>query len=145
MNRNIYSLILDFFQISTILFIFGTGLLFVANILFIFQLLAILILCFAIWEMRRTRYYRIPDTGKQNELVTTGIYKHIRNPMYLAQLLFTGILVINSTNIFRVVAFVILFVTLLRKIQYEEKLLNQYFKEFEGYSKSSWKLIPYLY
>ena len=145
MNRNLYSLILDFLQILTILFILGTGSLFVVNILFVFQLLAILIFVFAIWEMRRTRYYRIPDTGKQNEMVTTGVYKHIRNPMYLAELLFTGTLVLNQNNAFRIVAFMILLIDLLLKIQYEEKLLNSYFKGFKRYLKSSWRLIPYLY
>ena len=145
MNTKTYSLLLDFFQISTILLILGTGSLFVNNLTFLLQILAILIISLAAWEMRRTRYYRVPDIGKQSELVTTGIYKYIRNPMYLAQLLFMGTLVLNSNSLLRTTAFIVLLVDLLLKIRYEERLLNSFFKEFKEYLKNSWRLIPYLY
>ena len=118
---------------------------FVNNLTFLLQILAILIISLAAWEMRRTRYYRVPDIGKQSELVTTGIYKYIRNPMYLAQLLFMGTLVLNSNNLLRTTAFIVLLVDLLLKIRYEERLLNSFFKEFKEYLKNSWRLIPYLY
>lgn len=146
MIKKIYSLALDFIQVSSILAVLLTGPLVAENaILLLAQVLAMIVIILAAWEMRRTRYYRVPDIGKQNELVTTGIYKYIRNPMYLAELLFTGVLLLNFSSNFRVGIFVVLIIDLLLKIQYEEKLLGSFFKEFEKYKKTSWRLIPYLY
>ena len=89
MSNKLKSLIFDFSQVGSIVFILLTGPVISTNtLLFIFQIASVLILFVAAWEMRRTKYYRVPDLGKQNELVTTGIYKYIRNPMYLSQLLF---------------------------------------------------------
>ena len=99
MNNKIKSLIFDFFQVTSIIFILLTGSIIASNIVLIFlQMLAILILLEAAWEMRRTKYYRVPDIGKQSELVRSGIYKYIRNPMYLSQLFFCGILSRYSRN-----------------------------------------------
>jgi len=142
-----YSLILDFFQLSSILFIFFTGPLIARNdVLIFFQALSIVSILWAAWEMKQTRYYRIPDTGKQNELVMTGIYKYIRNPMYFAELLFSGILVLNFYNPIRLIVFIILLVDLLLKIRYEEELLKMFFKEkFAEYKKTSWRLLPFIF
>lgn len=146
MNDNIKSLIFDFSQVTSIVLILLTGPIITSNIVFSFvQILAILILFEAAWEMKRTKYFRIPDIGKQNELVKSGIYKYIRNPMYLSQLLFIGILVVGSFNILRLAIMVIMSANFVFKIQYEEQLLGKYFEEFAEYKKSSWRLIPFLY
>lgn len=146
MNNKLKSLIFDFLQICSIVFIVLTGPVIASNpILIFFQIPAALVLFVAAWEMRRTKYYRVPDVGKQNELVRSGIYKFIRNPMYLAQLLFCGTLVINSFSIYRLLVYLLLTITFLFKIHYEEILLNTHFKEFAEYKKTSWKLIPFVY
>jgi protein-S-isoprenylcysteine O-methyltransferase Ste14 len=140
------SLIFDVLQVGSIIFILLTGPIVSTNfILFSFQFLAIVILFVAVWQMRRTKYYRVPDIGKQGELVKNGIYKYIRNPMYLSELLFCGVLIINSFSVYRLIVFFLFLANFISKIQYEEILLNTYFKEFVKYKKTSWKLIPFLY
>jgi len=85
MNNKTKSLVFDFFQIASMTFIFLTGPIIISNIILLFfQMLAVFILFEAVWEMRRTKYYRVPDIGKQNELVKSGIYKYVKNPMYLS-------------------------------------------------------------
>lgn len=147
MSKKYISLTMDFFQISSIFILVVTGPLIATNILLrIMQFVALAIILWAVWEMKRTRYYRIPDIGKQNELVKTGVYKYIRNPMYFSELLFTGALVVNSYTPLRLVLFLILFVDFIFKIRYEEKLLLKYFKEkFVEYKKNSWRLLPFIY
>jgi len=146
MNKKIKSLIFDFFQVSSIIFFLLTGAVITSNIIFIFlQILAVLVLLVAAWEMRRIKYYRVPDIGKQDELVKTRIYKYIRNPMYLAQLLFFGILVLDNFTVYRLTVYLIFLVNFIYKIKYEEILLNENFKEFEKYKTTSWKLIPFVY
>ena len=146
MNNKIKSLIFDFFQIGSLIFFLLTGPVIASNIILVLlQILAILILIIAAWQMRRTKYYRVPDIGRQNELVKTGIYKYVRNPMYLSQLLFCGVLIITSFSIYRLVVYLLFTTNFILKIQYEEVLLNTHFKEFSQYRKTSWKLIPFLY
>lgn len=146
MSNKIKSLIFDFFQVSSIIFILLTGSAIASNItLVFFQILAILILFVAVWQMRRTQYYRVPDIGKQSELVKSGIYKYIRNPMYLSQLLFFGIMIINLFSVYRLIVYLVFLINFIYKIQYEEILLNSHFKEFTQYKKTSWRLIPFIY
>ncbi len=146
MNNKIRSLTHDFFQISSEAFIFFTGPIIASDgVVTFLQLIAIFILFEAAWEMRRTKYYRIPDVGKQHELVTSGIYRYVRNPMYLSQLLFFGILVAHSFSLLRLIVYFILMVNFVLKIRYEETLLHDHFREFEAYRKTSWKLLPFIY
>ena len=95
--------------------------------------------------MRKTKYYRVPDIGKQNELVKSGICKYVRNPMYLSQLLFCGALIINLFTVYRLMVYLIFLISFIFKIQYEEKLLNTYFREFPTYKEITWRLIPFVY
>lgn len=146
MNNKTKSLVFDFFQIASMTFIFLTGPIIISNIILLFfQMLAIFILFEAVWEMRRTKYYRVPDIGKQNELVKNGIYKYVRNPMYLSQLLFCAVLIINLFTLYRLIVYLIFLINFIFKIQYEEKLLNTYFREFPTYKKTTWRLIPFVY
>ncbi len=146
MSNKTKSLLFDLIQISSIVFFLSSGQILAFNLILVsFQVLAILILLVAVWEMRRTKYYRVPDIGKQNELVQGGIYKYIRNPMYLSQLLFFGICVLNTFTIREFVAYLIFLINFIYKIQYEERLLNSNFPSFSKYKSSSWRLIPFIY
>lgn len=146
MNHKTQSYIFDFFQIFSDAFILLSGPIITTSPLVItIQVLALYIIVDAAWRMRRTKYYRVPDVGRQNELVTSGIYQYIRNPMYLSQLLFCGVLVIYAFSPIRLVVWVILLVNFLFKIRYEESLLSTHFPEFEAYKKRSWRLVPYIY
>lgn len=146
MNNKLKSYIFDFFQVGSIAFIILTGPVFASHILLMLvQILAILILAEAAWEMRRTKYYRVPDIGKQKELVKSGIYAYVRNPMYLSQLLFCGALLINLFTIDRLIVYCVFAGNFILKILYEESLLHSNFKDYIQYKKKSWRLIPFIY
>lgn len=94
----------------------------------------------------KIRNVNITPTVKQNsELVTSGPYKIIRHPMYIAQLIAILPLVIEYYTFDRLLVLVILTVTLLFKIQYEEKQLRAHFSDYSRYSKNTWKIVPYIY
>lgn len=146
MNGKNKSLVFDLFQIGSLIFFLLTGPLIASNGILVFiQILAILILIAAAWQMRKTKYYRVPDVGKQKELVKDGIYKYVRNPMYLSQLFYCGALLLSSFSIYRLTVYLIYLINFIYKIRYEENLLNNYFKDFAQYKKTSWRLIPYIY
>ena len=146
MYNKIKSLMFDLVQIGSIIFFLLTAPVIVSNsIVFFIQIMATFILLVSVWEMRRTKYYRVPDIGKPNELVQSGIYKYIRNPMYVAQLLFCGALLLHTFSLYRLIVYILFFINFVYKIQYEETLLRTYFKKFEAYKKTSWRLLPFIY
>ena len=84
---------------------------------------------------------------KEHELITKGIYKKIRNPMYLGGL----IGVIGFCFVFR--GFIMMFVVITlyfiifrnRMIYEEEILLEQFGEEYLEYMKKTKRIIPYIY
>ncbi len=94
----------------------------------------------------KIRNVNITPTVKQNsELVTSGPYRIIRHPMYIAQLIVVLPLVIDYFSWDRLIASLVLLVTLLVKIEYEEKQLMAHFSEYIDYKKKTFRLIPYIY
>lgn len=146
MNNKTKSLIFDFIQFGSLILFLFTGPVIAPNTISVLvQAVAVLVLLEAAWEMRRTKYYRAPDVGRQSELVKTGIYTYVRNPMYLSQLLFVGVLIVSDFSFFRLILYVLYLVNFLFKIQYEESLLKKNFTDFKNYKKSSKRLFPYIY
>ena len=79
-------------------------------------------------------------------LVKSGIYRHVRHPAYLgAILLFTGIPVMFS-SVLGFVVMLLLVPYLLHRITLEERMMIERFgKEYEDYTRSSKRLIPFVY
>jgi protein-S-isoprenylcysteine O-methyltransferase Ste14 len=146
MNNKIKSLLIDSVQIGSLLILLLTGSLISSNlIVIIFQVFALVLIALAVWEMRRNKFYRVPDVGKQDRLIASGIYRYIRHPMYTSQILFAGTLLANYFSFFRLSVFVLLFVDFLFKMRYEENLLKEHFTNYQEYKKKSYRLIPFLY
>jgi protein-S-isoprenylcysteine O-methyltransferase Ste14 len=81
-----------------------------------------------------------------HELIRNGIYKHLRHPLYLSLLLVpAGIaLVFASLLALPVALLAVIFIT--DRIKKEEQLLAAHFGgAFEGYRKSNWGLLPFVY
>jgi protein-S-isoprenylcysteine O-methyltransferase Ste14 len=82
----------------------------------------------------------------EHKLIKSGIYKHIRHPIYLGSMLafFSVTLIFHSLYGFIVTALAIPFI--LHKIRVEEKMFIEKFgNEYREYIKKSKKLIPYIY
>ena len=79
-------------------------------------------------------------------LVTSGPYRLIRHPMYLAQVVAVIPLVNDYFTPWRFAVLVLLMVTLLLKIQHEEKgLIGQFGRDYEDYRKHTKKVLPFIY
>ncbi len=93
----------------------------------------------------RFNFNMTPDPKSGARLVTGGPYRLIRHPMYTALLLITAALLAESYSLFRLVAWLMLFVDLAVKLHYEESLLLQRYPEYTSYLTHSKRLIPFLY
>lgn len=82
---------------------------------------------------------------EQHQLIQSGIYGHIRHPLYLSLLLAAPGLALVFTSWLVVPIFfgTVIFVT--RRIRQEENMLEKYFGEtFLEYRRRTWVLIPLL-
>lgn len=82
-----------------------------------------------------------------HELITTGLYKYIRHPMYSGTLLgVIGFALVSHSIFVSLITFVIYFWIFKERLKYEEKLLEKTFGEkYQKYKASSYRLIPFLY
>ncbi len=123
-----------------------TGPLFPANeTLLLIELLGLGLGVWATLTMRIGNFNITPDPLNWSKLVTSGPYRLIRHPMYLALLLTTLPLVINDFDLFRIVIWLVLLIDLLLKLNYEENLLATELTGYDQYMRKSARLIPFLY
>ena len=84
---------------------------------------------------------------EEHELITTGLYKFLRHPMYSGSLLgVIGFAFVTQSIFISLITFVIYFWIFNERLKYEEKLLEGTFgEEYKKYKESSYRLIPFLY
>lgn len=135
-----------FIQFALVILIFMTG----PNIPINYVLLGLFLLgitvgILAIWNMRISNLRTSPEVAEGGKLVTNGIYKFIRHPMYLGLILVSISLVLDYLTFFRIILFDLLVLNQILKLNYEEKLLEKHFKDYPEYKKGTKKLIPFIY
>ena len=86
-----------------------------------------------------------PDIKENCTLISHGIYKIIRHPMYASVLLSMLGVVILYANLYVSVLYLILLVNMLTKMFYEESLWHSKDECYENYAKTTYRLIPYIF
>ncbi|EKE14468.1 MAG: isoprenylcysteine carboxyl methyltransferase [uncultured bacterium] len=83
---------------------------------------------------------------KNHELITKGIYRYVRHPIYGGLILMsTGALLVSSSYTF-IAALIIMLIAAEIFAQREEKLLTKHFgKKYLEYMKTTKKFIPFIY
>jgi protein-S-isoprenylcysteine O-methyltransferase Ste14 len=99
----------------------------------------------AVISMRLDNINIVPALKDNHRLVTTGIYRYIRHPMYACVLLFSAVLLGTSFNWINSAVFGILLVDLWLKLRHEERLLSERFPEYRDYQKKTKMIIPYIH
>jgi protein-S-isoprenylcysteine O-methyltransferase Ste14 len=85
---------------------------------------------------------------KLEKLVTTGIFKYIRHPLYLGTILYVCGLTLASTGNYglTVANLVIIVFVILGTIDHEETIMTMYFgEEYINYVNKTKMLIPYIW
>jgi len=145
-NSKIYPYFLVAIQFSCLLFIAASGPIISNNISgLLVESTGIFLAIHAIYVIRIKNVNITPTVKPGSKLVTSGPYRIIRHPMYIAQLIAVLPLVIDYFSWYRLAAILILLTVLIVKIGYEEKQLITHFPGYTKYQKTSSKMIPYIY
>jgi|FrelakmetLWP11LW_1041352.scaffolds.fasta_scaffold57559_2 protein-S-isoprenylcysteine O-methyltransferase Ste14 len=143
--KSVKSVLFIVIQLACIIVIFISGTAMPGNVIYYF-----LIMLFSIpglWALliMKFRFNVAPDLLSGSTLVNSGPYKFIRHPMYTTVLGITLMVVIFSFTYFLLLLWLILLITLLMKLTYEENLLGKEFKGYQEYKSTTKRLIPFLY
>lgn len=123
-----------------------TGPIFPGNkLLLAVELLGLALGIWAVFVMGIGNFNVTPDPLKSSRLVTRGPYRFIRHPMYLALLLVTLPLVATEFSVLRLAIWLVLFIDLVVKLNYEESILMTRLEGYRDYKQRSYRLIPFIY
>ncbi|MFX0066590.1 MAG: methyltransferase family protein [Candidatus Hermodarchaeota archaeon] len=83
---------------------------------------------------------------EDHKLVKDGVYKYIRHPLYLGEIMRNFGFVLFLSSIFGILVMGLAMVILLFRIPIEERMLIEAFgEEYRDYQKQTKKIIPYVY
>lgn len=115
----------------------------VLNLGLLMAILGIIILLLALLHLNKN-LSPFPSPKLESELVTNGLYKWMRHPIYSGILLFAFGYAIYSQNEFRLLIAFALLVLFYFKSSYEEKMLCQKFDDYAAYRKAKGRFFPFL-
>jgi protein-S-isoprenylcysteine O-methyltransferase Ste14 len=92
------------------------------------------------------RFSGLVAIQQDHTLVTSGLYRFVRNPSYLGLLLTSLGWGLGFRSVAGVILALLLFVPVIGRIDAEEALLaTQFGDEYAAYRKRSWRLLPFVY
>ena len=133
-------------QFSCLGLIALTGPIFPASaLLLVVEVLGLALGIWAVFSMGIGNFNVTPEPLRSSQLVTRGPYRLIRHPMYLALLLATLPLVATEFSVLRLLVWLVLFIDLVIKLNYEEGILAARLEGYPDYIQRSYRLIPFIY
>ena len=100
-----------------------------------------------IWALTHNRlgnFHIQPRMREEALLITTGIYRYIRHPMYLSVITMMFGFFIATPNILELTLFIGLIIVLLLKAKREERLWLNHTEEYKKYKERTKLFIPYI-
>lgn len=86
-----------------------------------------------------------PSPKASSTLITTGVYKYIRHPIYTGILFTTAGYGVYSANTLRLLVFITLLILFISKAAYEETMLLKKFPQYKSYKTRTAAIFPGLY
>ncbi len=111
----------------------------------IVSVIGILIALYTLLHNRLGNFAVYPEPLEQARLVTSGPYRWVRHPMYLAVLLFMLGIAMYNGGLLNQLSLITLFLAILGKMNREERYLRGCFDDYGDYACNCKRLIPFIY
>ena len=109
---------------------------------FVFGLTIMIVSQITLWK----NYSGFVVIKKEHVLITHGIYRFTRNPIYLGAIIGLVGLPMYSASLYGIFTMLFLIPIFINRIRYEEKILVEEFKDdYQKYKDTTKKLIPFIY
>ncbi len=93
---------------------------------------------YAIYNNKLNNFNIIPEIKDGAELVTHGIYRYMRHPMYFSvALMMLGVIIFNLNTI-NIIIYLLLLLSLFLKANKEEKLWSKKTPDYKKYKQKTW-------
>ncbi|WP_224484384.1 methyltransferase family protein [Robertkochia aurantiaca] len=83
-----------------------------------------------------------PSPGRNSELITNGIFKWVRHPIYGGIILVATGYAIFDTSFYKLLIAGVLYIFFYYKSNFEEKLLKERYSSYEAYSRQTSRFFP---
>ncbi len=107
--------------------------------------LACIMLITALINMKVKNLHILPSLKTHHILITHGIYKYIRHPMYSGLLILMLAILFSNLNYLTLSIYVLLFVNLTLKAKREEYYLRERFNNYQNYQKQTGIFLPKIF
>jgi protein-S-isoprenylcysteine O-methyltransferase Ste14 len=146
LKERIYPYLLVAVQFGCLIFLLKTGPVIASGYAGMFvEALGVFLGVLAIYQMGIGNFNVTPRPKENGQLVTHGIYRIIRHPMYSSQLIALLPLLLEKPDWYRISAYLLLLIALLLKIRFEEEHLKIQYAGYGDYIKKSKRLVPFIY
>ncbi|SDS44960.1 Protein-S-isoprenylcysteine O-methyltransferase Ste14 [Gillisia sp. Hel1_33_143] len=108
-----------------------------------FSVLGIIIIVLSFYQLG-SNLSPFPSPVKNADLITTGIFKYLRHPIYTGILLILFSVAIYNTSEYKLIISILLLILFQFKSKYEESRLIANFENYKDYMKDTGKFIPKL-
>ncbi|NOX15126.1 MAG: DUF1295 domain-containing protein [Epsilonproteobacteria bacterium] len=99
---------------------------------------------YAIYNNQLHNFNIISEIKDGASLVTHGMYKYIRHPMYFSVILMMFGVIIYNINIRNIVIYLLLVLVVILKAKKEELLWNQTSSQYSAYKEKTKMIIPFI-
>ncbi|MGI9533769.1 MAG: methyltransferase family protein [Thermodesulfobacteriota bacterium] len=133
-------------QILTIGYIVLSGPVITQNIIVLsFEVFALFLIIWTLWTIKFDKFSLYNPRLIKSRLIPKGPFVYIRHPVYTAFLILAVCWMINYFSILRLLAFLILVVSVIMSVSYYESILSRKLNDFGLYKQKTYRLIPFVY
>ncbi|WP_291042642.1 isoprenylcysteine carboxylmethyltransferase family protein [Dyadobacter sp. 50-39] len=106
-------------------------------------LAGLIVILISVYQIRRS-LTPFPSPVKNGQLITSGLYRYIRHPIYSGIILAAAGYGLHTADTIKVIIALFLWLLFYFKSKYEERMLMAFYDDYSRYSSGTYRFFPFL-